>query len=229
MLFPNKFIKLMKSEPNVEKSLPKKHIWLIDESKFFNVQEIGVLQRHSNQMRINGLRKMKFSQIRKWFMIELGLNTGLRVSEMASLTHNNVFIDDNRSSLSFTGKGCKPRLVWISNEFRNQYQLYISYKKTFGYASSQNSPLLNNLKGTRITKRALQKDFKSMVISAGLHTRYHIHNLRHTYATFLLKASNNNYRFVQKQLGHASINTTQVYAGVLEIEGRKAVEKLYLA
>ena len=35
-----------------------------------------------------------------------------------------------------------------------------------------------------------------------------------------------NYKFVQEQLGHASITTTQVYAGVVESEGRKAVEKM---
>jgi integrase/recombinase XerC len=43
----------------------------------------------------------------------------------------------------------------------------------------------------------------------------------------LLEASNHNYRFVQSQLGHASIKTTGVYAGVIETAGRKAVEKLY--
>ena len=97
----------------------------------------------------------------------------------------------------------------------------------FGYEIHQDSYLLNNIKGLKISKRALQKFFKDLLKKAGLPSHYYIHCLRHTYTTFLLKASSHNYRFVQQQLGHASIRTTQVYAGVIESEGRKAVERLY--
>ncbi len=62
---------------------------------------------------------------------------------------------------------------------------------------------------------------------AGLPSHFHIHCLRHTYTTFLLTASNFNYRFVQQQLGHSSIKTTQVYAGIIESEGKNAIENLY--
>jgi len=43
---------------------------------------------------------------------------------------------------------------------------------------------------------------------------YSIHSARHTYATLLL-AKSNSLRFVQKQLGHASIAMTSLYADVL--------------
>jgi len=112
-------------------------------------------------------------------------------------------------------------------DFKITCQRYAAYKKEFGYGTSSDDYLLNNLKGNKITKRALQKFFKNMVKKAGLSEHYYIHCLRHTYTTFLLKASNYNYRFVQQQLGHSSIKTTQVYASVIESEGRKAVEKLY--
>ncbi|MCK5126703.1 MAG: tyrosine-type recombinase/integrase [candidate division Zixibacteria bacterium] len=216
----------MKSEPQKQKKRAQKRYWIIDESMCLTVREVLKLRSFSNQVRTSGLKEKRFSQVRRWFMIELGLHAGLRVEEMASLKHCNLFIDYTRSSLSFLGKGRKPRLVWVSPLFRQICSLYISYKKRFGYDTSEDAPLLNNLEGLHISKRALQKDFKLMAKLAGLPTRYHIHNLRHTYATFLLKVSNHNYRFVQRQLGHASIKTTQIYATVLESEGREALEKL---
>ena len=95
------------------------------------------------------------------------------------------------------------------------------------YRKEQIDHLLNNLKGDKISKRSLQKFFKIILEKAKLPSHYYIHCLRHTYATFLLKASNYNFKFVQEQLGHSSIITTQVYTSVIESEGKKAVEKLY--
>ncbi len=218
------FIKLMKSEPN-----PKAHkfLWAIDERKCLNINEIHMLRTYCKKARLQGVRHEKFTPVRNWFMIELGLNAGLRVAEMVSLTHGDLIIEDDRSSLTVLGKGGKRRAVWINADFKRKCQLYLGYKKRFGYNLADDSHLLNNLKGGKISKRALQNFFKTIMKKAGLPAHFHIHCLRHTYTTFLLSASNFNYRFVQQQLGHASIKTTQVYAGIIESEGKKAVENLY--
>ena len=218
------FTKLMKSEP-----LPKiQNIqWVMDEHKCLNTREINKLRKVCTTARTYGVRHSKFTPIRNWFMIELGLNAGLRVEEMASLKHSDLIIDNKRSSIVVIGKGGKRRAVWINADFKRKCQLYLGYKRRFVYNLDEDSYLLNNLKGGKISKRALQKFFKIIISKAGLPAHFHIHCLRHTYTTFLLTASNFNYRFVQKQLGHSSIKTTQVYAGVLESEGKKAVEKLY--
>ena len=178
-------------------------------------------------MKAKGLQDKKFTAVRNWFMIELGLYAGLRVQEMASLKHSNLLLNEGRSSISFRGKGNKKRSVWMSSAFKRKCSIYSKFKKEFGFATEPDSYLLNNLKDEGISKRALQKFFKIILKKAGLPKHYHIHCLRHTYATFLLVASNYNYKFVQDQLGHASISTTQIYAGVVELEGRKAVEKIY--
>ena len=185
------------------------------------------LEKFTKKLKGEGLKKRRFSKIRNWFMIELGLETGLRVSEMASLKHDGLFIDEFRSSIIVTGKGNKKRSVWINSDFKHKCLEYIEYKKRFGFKTDNESFFLNNLRDSRISKRALQKFFKEIITKAGLPSRYYIHCLRHTYTTFLLKASNHNYRFAQQQLGHASIKTTQVYASVIETEGRKAIEKMY--
>ena len=149
------------------------------------------------------------------------------MNEMATLQHKCFLIDRDRSSISLIGKGRKRRSVWISSELKRMCLAYTGYKKKFGYSTDDDAYFLNNLQGDQISKRALQKFFKKILINAGLPNHYYMHCLRHTYATFLLKASNYNYRFVQAQLGHGSIKTTQVYAGIIESEGRKAVERLF--
>lgn len=211
----------MKSEPQ------NRNPWNIDESKCLSKSEVDKLRRYCFQLKIYGLRNKKFTDVRNWFMIELGLNTGLRVQEMASLKHSNIFLDEGRSSISFIGKGDKKRSVWVSFAFKKKCLAYLRFKERFGYTNNPDSYLLNNLSGKGISKRALQKFFKIIVMKVGLSKHYHIHCLRHTYATFLLMASGYNFEFVRVQLGHASIITTQVYAGVVESEGRKAVEKIY--
>lgn len=214
----------MKSEPKQKK---KRYIWIIDESKCLTGDEVGRLRDYSEKLKASGLMKSKFSKVRNWFMIELGLETGLRVSEMTSLTHGSLYLDDIRSSIVVFGKGSKIRPVWISSEFKKKCLEYIQYKIRFGFDVYNDSYFLNNLQNKKISTRALQKFFKQIISKSGLPLRYHIHCLRHTYATFLLKASGYNYNFVKDQLGHASIITTQIYSSVIESDAKKSLENLY--
>jgi site-specific recombinase XerD len=78
-----------------------------------------------------------------------------------------------------------------------------------------------------MTTRAIEKAFKRTAARAGLSSYYSIHCLRHTYACQLHKAGGYNLRLVQKQLGHSSIRTTEVYADVMEPDTQKTLERLY--
>lgn len=218
------FTKLMKSEPSKKK---KRNTWIIDESKCLCESEVKKLMSYCNRLKLEGLRNKKFTAVRNYFMVELGLHSGLRVQEMASLKHFNLLISDDKSSILLIGKGNKERSILIDSKFKRKCLAYIKYKEKFGFGIHPDSFLLNNLKDKEISKRSLQKFFKIIIKNAGLSAHYHIHTLRHTYATFLLEATNHNYRFVQKQLGHASIKTTQIYAGVLRSVARRGVEKIY--
>ncbi|MEZ5359821.1 MAG: tyrosine-type recombinase/integrase [Candidatus Zixiibacteriota bacterium] len=217
----------MKGEPKRASKITRHSPWIVDEGKYLSVSELDKVVIAANELKRHGIQNRQFTHMRRWFMIELAINTGLRVSEMASLRHKNLLIDQDRSSIVVVGKGNKKRLIWVSKKFRKTCLDFTTFKASCGYDIAPDSPLLSNLEGEKISKRSLQKDFKAIIAVAGISSHYSIHSLRHTYATFLLKASNNNYRFVQRQLGHASIRTTQVYAGILEIEGRKAIEKIY--
>ena len=219
----SKFTFLMKGELQT-KVMNKPHsAWTIDESKYLSKNECEILMCTA----LNEIDKNKFNTIRNYFMVELGLNTGLRVDEMASLKHYNLLIDNGKSSFNVVGKGNKPRSILISQEFKNKCIQYVELKRKYDLPGEIDSPFLCKTSGEKLTKRALQKAFNILIMKSGLPRHYHIHCLRHTYTTFLLKASNNNYRFAQRQLGHASIKTTQTYAGVVESEGRKALERMY--
>ncbi len=94
-------------------------------------------------------------------MIELGLNTGMRVEEMATLKKSDLIIDNGRSSIAVLGKGGKRRAVWINNDFKRKCQLYLGYKKRFGYSLDDDSYLLNNLKGGKSQKEHYRNFSKS--------------------------------------------------------------------
>ena len=74
-----------------------------------------------------------------------------------------------------------------------------------------------------MTTSAIQKVVKRVMRLAGLLVHYSVHSLRHIYATLLYKSSGNNLRLVQQQLGHSSVQTTTVYANVMDEDVEKAV------
>lgn len=222
-----KFTKLMKAVLQQKKSKKQRIHWIVDQSKCMSMPEVEILRKTSQRAKCEGLRDKRFSLVRTWLLIQLGLHAGLRVGEMASLKHGDLLIDDSRSSIVVLGKGNKRRAVWIGSDLKQAFKTYLTYKHRFGFENGSQSFVLNNPGGNNISRRTLQKAFKALLLKAGLPNYYYVHCLRHTYATFLLKASNYNYRFVQQQLGHSSISTTQVYASVLESDGREAIEKLY--
>ncbi|MCP4552785.1 MAG: tyrosine-type recombinase/integrase, partial [Bacteroidetes bacterium] len=174
----------MKSEP---KKTAKKAAWIVDESKFLSFQEIIRLRKTGSELKIIGQNIRRLTAIRRWFVLELGLHTGLRVSEMASLKYKNIFLDKDKSSILVKGKGGKNRIVWIGSQFRAIFRVYNSLKESLGYATNVSSFVLMNLEGNNISKRSLQEDFKLAGKLANLPKRYSIHSLRHTYATLLLR------------------------------------------
>jgi site-specific recombinase XerD len=203
--------------------------WVLDPRKCLARAEVRRLRRmlgkDARKARASG-RKVP---VRDWFIVELALATGLRVMEIARLDCGDVLVDSRDSSVMVRrGKGGKARLVRVADAFAKLCQEYLLWKRTAQEPVSAESPLLRSSNtGRHMTTRAIQKAFKRSAARAGLPGRYSIHCLRHTYACELYKASGYNLRLVQKQLGHARIATTQVYADVMDPEVRRALERLY--
>ena len=203
--------------------------WVLDKSKFLSIEEVNRLLRSIKTRAENSGHTKGKTAVKDYLVVHLGLCTGLRVSEIANLNCGDVFLEDGMSSLVVRrGKGGKPRSVSFNGVLRDHLTQYLHWKKGIGEYVTEDAPLLASPStGKCMTTRALQKAFKRCARHAGLSPHYSIHSLRHTYACHLYKASDWNLRLVQKQLGHTSIATTQVYADVMEPDMQRALERLY--
>jgi integrase/recombinase XerC/integrase/recombinase XerD len=131
---------------------------------------------------------------------ETMLWTGLRVSEVARLTGEDVIIEDGKVFLRVrSGKGQKERLVPVMDKSLAMELLIFSKGKGKGYLFGVSDGTL--------------KDYAYKVKRAS-GVNFHCHRLRHTLATRLL-SKGISIDVVQKILGHASINTTRRYAETL--------------
>lgn len=219
-----KFVFRMKHELTDTNRKKPRLFWALDETKYLNFEKVKKLRRVCKKQKDIALMENKVIPVRNWFMMELGLFTGLRVCEMVNLKSTDLHLREEQFFLTVqAGKGDKPRTVYFSQVFRNECLFYLKWKEKRIPGPS----LFANSKGEKLSKRTLQKSFKNCMESAGLESHYSIHCLRHTYGSHLYKSSNHNLRLVQEQLGHANVRTTQVYASLMDEEVKEALEELY--
>lgn len=222
-----KFTKLMKNELSGQKK-KKRFSWSLNEDKYLKIYEVKRLRNACKKTRDWALKQGKTAAVRDWFMIELGLNTGLRVSEMANLKCGDLLIEKERSSIIVQkGKGGKKRTVWINSDFKQACLWFLEWKSKTRQRMDDQAYLLTDRNSNQLTKRALQKAFKRCIKKSNLSEHYSIHSLRHTYGTHLYMASSHNLRLVQQQLGHSSVRVTEVYASLIDSDVKEAIEKLY--
>jgi len=203
--------------------------WVLEPEKFLSQKEVKKLLRIAKERAMIAVAKGSKVPVRDYFIVDLALSTGLRVMEIAQLNCGDIYIQDSGFLLLVRkGKGGKKRLVRFGRSFKRHCEQYILWKQKVGEPTGLGDPLLlsSNTKG-HMTTRAIEKAFKRTAARAGLSVYYSIHCLRHTYACQLYKASGYNLRMVQKQLGHSSIRTTEVYADVMDPDIQDALRKLY--
>lgn len=203
--------------------------WVLEPSKFLTKEEAKKLLETARDRAEVVFAKRRKIPVRDYLIVDLALSTGLRVMEIAQLDCGDVFIRDGISSLLVrNGKCGKRRLVRFGELLKDHLNEYILWKQNVGEPTGPSDPLfLSSNTGCHLTTRAIQKAFKRTAVKAGLSAHYSIHCLRHTYACQLYKASSYNLRLVQKQLGHSSIHTTEVYADVMEPDIQDALRRLY--
>lgn len=203
--------------------------WVLKPNKYLSKEQANRLLNVARSRSKQALDQGKKVPVRDFFIIHLALTTGLRVMEIAALNCSDIFLDDRMCSILVRkGKGGKKRLVFFTGPLRKHCRDYMRWKQKTGESTEAEAPLLiSSNTGGYMTTRAIQKVFKRCAQKACLDSVYAIHCLRHTYACFLLKASDWNLRLVQKQLGHARISTTQVYADVMMPDVKKALDRLY--
>jgi len=146
-------------------------------------------------------------------MLELFFSTGLRVSELASLSRD---IDLSRDEFSVRGKGEKVRVVFLSSEAKKSIEVYLKKRGDMEDALFVN---VARNKGKneekRLTARSIERIVKRYAIKAGISKKVTPHVIRHSFATDLLQ-NGADLRSVQMLLGHANIATTQIYTHVTD-------------
>lgn len=200
--------------------------WNLTLESFLTKQEIKLLREEL--VRRRDTRPERRINWIEWFMIELGLNTGLRVFEITNLECKDLVL---RGELSYVvvkkGKGDKIRHVRIGREFQSSIEKYLLWKQTSGEDTNPNSPLfLSNRSKGKYSTRGMQHAFKRCISYVNISSHHSIHHLRHTYASLLSISSKGDVRLVQRQLGHASLITTQIYIDLFEENVINAIENL---
>ncbi len=147
-------------------------------------------------------------------LMELLYATGLRVSELVSLTRLTVKADER--FLTIRGKGGRERLVPLSTAARQALQLYDAIMVELGGGGQDSSWLFpSHGESGHITRQYFAQELKGLAARAGLDAdAVSPHVLRHAFASHLL-AGGADLRAVQQMLGHADISTTQIYTHVL--------------
>jgi len=156
-------------------------------------------------------------------MIKLLLDTGLRLSEMTNLKWNDI--DLMVGSLKvIQGKGAKDRVLYINDNLLEDLKIWKKRQfKEWGKTEYVfTTRTLNKLDG-----KAVRKMIKTYSDKANINKNITTHTLRHTFATDLLRATNN-IRQVQKALGHSDISTTQIYTHITDSELENAMKTFRL-
>lgn len=202
--------------------------WRIDPRKYLTTREVQRLRDCAQKLAGEPGRLGEWG-VRAWMLIDLASQAGLRVQELADLVVGDVLLEEGRRVvLVRKGKCGKSRVVMISKELACHVRDFVAWKAGRGEPTTHEAPLLwSRTSHGAFSKRALQNMFKVVAERSLLPAQVSIHSLRHTYAIHLYKASKYNLRLVQKQLGHSSIKTTEVYADVFDADLQSAVHHLY--
>ena len=142
--------------------------------------------------------------IRDRAILETLFSTGLRVSELVSLTRD---IDLSAKEVVVRGKGEKVRVVFFSDSAVRAIQAYQKKRKDMSGA------LFAGRSDAQLTVRSIERIVTKRAREAGITKKVTPHVLRHMFATTLL-ANGADLRAVQEMLGHAHIATTQVYTHI---------------
>ncbi|MEM7610383.1 MAG: site-specific tyrosine recombinase XerD [Pseudomonadota bacterium] len=144
-------------------------------------------------------------------MLELLYATGLRVTELISLTQAQVNL--NQGVLRIVGKGDRERLIPLGEESQRWLRDFIEGPRLEILLERQTDYLFPTRRGDRMTRQAFWHIIKRYAQKANIQDGLSPHSLRHAFATHLLNHGAD-LRVVQMLLGHSDLSTTQIYTHV---------------
>jgi len=145
---------------------------------------------------------------RNKLITEFIFSTGVRISECINMKISDLDFNEFTGKV-VSGKGNKDRMIILSKNWVESYKKYIEDRNK----EIKSEYLFCNKEGTTLSVDTVQKFLKISAKKAGINKAVSPHKLRHSFATSLLE-NDVNIRYIQQLLGHANLNTTQIYTKV---------------
>lgn len=179
--------------------------------KYLSLEEAKQIQYIFNKE--NSRQPIKYNAI-----ICLFLSSGIRLSELINIQFKDINFDEN--SIQIIGKGNKERIVYFSDQCKEQLQNYIKTRR-------DNSPyLFVNYDKQKMSKTGIEYITKKAFHLLNLDDKhYSTHTLRHTAATLLYMYVKQDTLLLKQFLGHESISSTEIYTHIHDLNVKEAVEK----
>ncbi|MFW5498402.1 MULTISPECIES: tyrosine-type recombinase/integrase [unclassified Maridesulfovibrio] len=142
-------------------------------------------------------------------VIELLFATGIRVSELCSISPSEIDLKNNK--LIINGKGNKQRLIPLCEN--NSLKILKEYSLLYQYALHDSTSFFLNRDLKPLSDQSVRRIIKKYSEIAGVTENITPHMFRHTIATMLLE-NGVDIRNIQTLLGHSSLSVTEIYTHV---------------
>nr|WP_202598564.1 MULTISPECIES: site-specific tyrosine recombinase XerD [Vibrio] len=151
-------------------------------------------------------------ELRDKAMLELLYATGLRVTELISLTMENISL--RQGVVRVVGKGGKERLVPMGENAIEWIETFIAQGRLHLLGDNTSDVVFPSKRAQQMTRQTFWHRIKYYAVIAGIDVeKLSPHVLRHAFATHLLNYGAD-LRVVQMLLGHSDLSTTQIYTHV---------------
>ncbi|KHT65256.1 site-specific tyrosine recombinase XerD [Photobacterium gaetbulicola] len=151
-------------------------------------------------------------ELRDKAMLELLYATGLRVTELVSLTMENVSL--RQGVVRVIGKGNKERLVPMGEDAIDWIEQFLQSGRPQLLGEKSSDVVFPSKRAKQMTRQTFWHRIKHYAVKAGIDGEtLSPHVMRHAFATHLLNYGAD-LRVVQMLLGHSDLSTTQIYTHV---------------
>src|ERR687885_298674 len=153
---------------------------------------------------------------RDYAVLQVFLQTGIRVSELAHLRLTDI--DFIKPTITVRGKGSVQREIALEKKGIHALKSYLAIRP-----ESISTRVFLNYQGEPISERGIRKLVVKYRKAAGITKKASCHTLRHTFATYKAEKGVSAYQ-LQQWLGHANLNTTQIYVHLGKQNARKMMQ-----
>ena len=162
-------------------------------------------------------------EIRDKAMLELLYATGIRVSELITLSLTDV---NMQMSFLICRDDDKERMIPFGHQARAALLRYIECVRQDMLTNKNDDILFVNCSGLPMSRQGFWKLIKHYARKANITGEITPHTLRHSFAAHLVE-NGADLKSVQEMLGHSDISTTQIYANMNQNRIREVYKRAH--